>query len=323
MSITGASLDHVAVAVERWELAWPRYVGQLGGRWRSGGSSVGFAPAQLLYANQAKLELLAPHDWERNPFLRRFLDRSGPGPHHLTFIVANIEQALGEARRAGLEPVNVDLSDPEWREAFLHPRQATGIVVQLAQAAGSWEAPAPADFPVPHRQPAALHHVAHAVADLDGARALFVDLLGGTVAAEGAGPGPSPSTGSGASQPAGSGGWRYVELTWSGPLRIRLVAPEAGGAPNPVDAWLGGRAGRLHHLAFTGVTADVVAGLGGAAHSHTGTGPVPGVIPGDPEPAAVVEPDDNLGVRLVLSATGAPVARGGSGGEADEGSRPQ
>lgn len=300
MSITGASLDHVAVAVERWELAWPRYVEQLGGRWRSGGWSVGFAPAQLLYANQAKLELLAPHDWQHNPFLRRFLDRNGPGAHHLTFTVPDIELALDEARQAGLDPVNVDLSDPQWREAFLHPRQASGIVVQLAQAEGTWEVPAPEGFPAPHPQPAALHHVTHAVADLDAGRDLFVGLLGATVTGEGAVP------------DHGAGGWRWVELGWTGPLRIRLVAAEAADRPGTVGAWLGNRPGRLHHLAFTGVASDVVAALGTAAGAAARR--VPGVVPGDPDPDAVVEPDANLGVRLVLASAGAAAA----GADADE-----
>jgi hypothetical protein len=53
--------------------------------------------------------------------------------------------------------VGYDDSDPEWAEAFLHPRQALGIVVQLAEVRNGsngipppWPPPpAPADPPTP------------------------------------------------------------------------------------------------------------------------------------------------------------------------------
>src|SRR5262249_32761878 len=60
------ALDHVAVAVDRHAQAFPRYAGDLGGRWLSGGYSAGFAPAQLGFRDGIRLEILAPHDIERN-----------------------------------------------------------------------------------------------------------------------------------------------------------------------------------------------------------------------------------------------------------------
>ena len=83
----------------------------------------------------ARVEILQPWKPEDNPFLRRFLDRHGPGPHHLTFKVPDLASALDDARASGFSPVGVDLTNADWKEAFLHPRQATGIVVQMAQAA--------------------------------------------------------------------------------------------------------------------------------------------------------------------------------------------
>ena len=111
-TITGAVLDHVAVAVERWPDAWPTYAVELGGRWSSGGLNVGFGPAQLRYANGGRVEILQPWKAEDNPFLRRFLDRHGPGPHHLTFKVPDLVGALDLARDAGFAPVAVLMPDP-------------------------------------------------------------------------------------------------------------------------------------------------------------------------------------------------------------------
>jgi hypothetical protein len=44
--------------------------------------------------------------------------------------------------------VGRDDSDPEWKEAFLHPKQALGIVVQFAESTGG-EGPDPAWPPPP------------------------------------------------------------------------------------------------------------------------------------------------------------------------------
>ena len=270
-------LDHVAVAVESWSEAWPRYVTGLGGRWASGGRNIGFAPAQLAFANGARLEVLQPWEPEANPFLRRFLDHSGPGPHHLTFKVPDLAASLDEVRAAGFSPVSVDLSDPGWKEAFLHPRQAGGIVVQLAQAAGYWESPAPEGFPPPAVPAVALSHATHAVSDLEGALGLFGGLLAGAVDRS--------------AEPRAD----YEEATvrWAGPLALRLISPSA--ADGEVAEFLGGRPGRLHHLAFAVPV--------GAALSPDVAPVPPRGIPGvhdDDRPLGVVAPADNLGTRLVL-----------------------
>jgi catechol 2,3-dioxygenase-like lactoylglutathione lyase family enzyme len=289
-TIADTVLDHVALAVERWPDAWSRYAVELGGVWSSGGLNLGFGPAQLRYANGARVEILQPWHPEDNPFLRRFLDRHGPGPHHLTFKVPDLAAAIDKARDIGLSPIGVDLTHPDWKEAFIHPRQATGIVVQLAQAATAWESPPPEGFPAPRRlPPASLVRVTHAVADLDTGVALFEALLGGRRVGGGTGP---------------DGTWRFVDLEWPGPPTLRLVAPlppDPGtptGAGPPLGTWLEGLSGRLHHLVFS------ISGHGTAAPPPgRGSGPlpgVPGVLRGDGA-TAVIEPQDNLGTRLVLS----------------------
>ena len=82
------------------------------------------------------VELLEPWAAEQNDFLARFVARHGAGPHHLTFKVPDLADALERVRGAGFHPVNIDVSDPEWKEAFLMPREAHGTVVQLAESHG-------------------------------------------------------------------------------------------------------------------------------------------------------------------------------------------
>jgi hypothetical protein len=239
--IPNVDLDHVAVAVERQAQAWPRYGGDLPSSWVGGGGTPGFWSAQVQYANGMKVEVLEPYLEEQNDFLRRFLDRNGQGPHHLTFKVEDIVGAIALAEAAGYRPVGINLDNDYWKEAFLHPKDAPGVVVQLAQqaSAGDWgRDPTPDWFPDRRVEaPASLVHVAHALADLADGTRLFVDLLGGEAFAEGS-----------------AEGIRWVDLRWPGPGRIRLLAGD------PLAGWLEGRTGRVHHLAFAVADPDGVPG---------------------------------------------------------------
>jgi methylmalonyl-CoA/ethylmalonyl-CoA epimerase len=203
-------LDHVAVAVEHRHEAWPRYRRDLGGRWASSGETVGFALNQLSFDNGMRIEILRPNQVEKNDFLRRFLDHRGPGPHHLTYKVPDIEQALAVAEGAGYPAVNVDLSDPYWKEAFLHPKVAHGVVVQMAEShdEGWVPSPPPDDLPPPAAdRPADLVRVTLTVESVDDALGLFQNVLEGEPAEEGPG---------------------WVELAWPGPGRLRLVQSDDG-----------------------------------------------------------------------------------------------
>lgn len=287
-----AVLDHVAVAAQRWELTWPRYVGMLGGRWFSGGLGNGFAPCQLRFANGARLEVLAPHQTSDNPFLARFLEQHGPGPHHLTFKVPDLDNALTVVRSAGFDPVGIDRSDPGWFEAFLHPRQAGGIVVQLAQQNGDWREPAPDNFPEPATVPSSLLRATHVVADIEAAGALFVGLLGGQARHR-----SSPDA-------------TVIDVSWDGPLSLRLVGPAQPGHLSPALAsWLGGRTGRLHHVVFavpSTLTLDGATIPGSAADPDRLRGVLAGDLIGvlDSDRAiSAVAPEVNFGTRLVYTAS--------------------
>ncbi|HEV3281772.1 MAG TPA: VOC family protein [Acidimicrobiales bacterium] len=286
-TVVGVLLDHVAHAVHRWQDAWDRYAVDFGAEWSSGGMSLGFAPGQVRFANGARIELLMPHDTTANDFLERFLRSSGPGPHHLTFKVTDIAAAIEQARRSGLEPIGIDLSDPEWMEAFIHPKQATGVAVQLAQAATPWLSSPPADYPTDRRPrrdgsrltaPASLLRVTHLVTDMSVATSIFVDLLGGETVGEGR-----------------SRGLAWIDLSWGGPLGLRLVAADGQvGEPRLLE-WLDGRPGRIHHLHLCAEE----------------PGSLPDAKPvGRDELAAVTEPDGtswvvepqaNAGLRLVIT----------------------
>ena len=213
-----AILDHLAIGTPALTDGWELFGGVLGGRWAYGGDSPGFWWGQLKFGAGPKIELLTPAGGPDAAFLKRFLAARGVGPHHLNFVVDDIEEALARIRALGIEPVGVNLANPYWKEAFLHPRVAHGIVIQVAQQAGSPRAPAPRELPEPG-PPTSFDLIEHHVGDLAGATRLFRQVLDGQLE-------------------AASG--QAAELTWPGGKRIRLVRED--GLP------LGGA---LHHIRFT------------------------------------------------------------------------
>ena len=214
-----AILDHFAIATPALTDGWDLFGGVLGGTWAFGDDAPGFWWGELEFAAGPKVELLTPTGGPDAAFLERFLAAHGAGPHHLTFLVSDIEAVLARVRAFGIEPVGVNLADPNWREAFLHPRSAQGIVIQVAEQHGPPPAaPPPRELAEPG-PPARFDLIEHHVSDLDHAVRLFGDVLGGQLDAA--------STGT-------------AELTWPGGKRIRLVRQD--------DLPLGGA---LHHVRFT------------------------------------------------------------------------
>ncbi len=130
--------DHVAIAAERIEDVLP-LVELIGGRFRNGGDNDagGFRWIQFFLPGAGKVEVIAPLPaaGEGN-FLVEFLHRRGPGVHHLTFKVGDLDAALEAARDSGFEVVGHDATTyPGWKEAFLHPKSTGGTLIQLTEFA--------------------------------------------------------------------------------------------------------------------------------------------------------------------------------------------
>jgi len=213
-----AVLDHLAIGTSALTDGWDLFGGVLGGTWVYGDDAPGYWWGQLSFAAGPKIELLTPTGGPDAAFLERFLAAHGAGPHHFNFIVSDIGHSLARFQALGLEPIGVNLDHPNWKEAFLHPRSAHGIVIQVAQQAGSPRTLAPRELPEPG-PPTRFDLIEHHVGDLEGATRLFREALDGQLEAAGD---------------------HVTELTWPGGGRLRLV--REGGLP---------RGGALHHVRFT------------------------------------------------------------------------
>jgi methylmalonyl-CoA/ethylmalonyl-CoA epimerase len=131
--MTAIALDHIAIALARMADAPAVLVGALGGTpTGDGGPGHGYTWAQWRFAGGGRLEILQPRG--ADGFLHRFLAARGPGVHHVTFRVPDLGQACARAEALGHRVVGRDDSDPAWAEAFLHPKEALGLVIQLVES---------------------------------------------------------------------------------------------------------------------------------------------------------------------------------------------
>ena len=68
----------------------------------------------------------------------RFLERRGPGLHHVGYRVQDLAQALARLRTEGIALID-EVPRPGSRNttiAFVHPRSMGGVLVELVQEAG-------------------------------------------------------------------------------------------------------------------------------------------------------------------------------------------
>ncbi len=81
---------------------------------------------------QSRIELLEPYG--EDSFLHDFLDKRGPGLHHMTFQVSDFDQALNACRDQGINVFGGregHTRGGHWRETFIHPRDSQGVLVQF------------------------------------------------------------------------------------------------------------------------------------------------------------------------------------------------
>jgi methylmalonyl-CoA/ethylmalonyl-CoA epimerase len=89
--------------------------------------------ATMFEVGESKIELLKPT--RPDSPVGKFLERRGEGFHHVAFQVDDLEAALKELKESG-----VDLIDEEprvgaggTRMAFVHPRDAHGVLTELVE----------------------------------------------------------------------------------------------------------------------------------------------------------------------------------------------
>lgn len=126
-------IDHVAVCVADLEGAAAKYREALGLEPREREVvAAQQTEAWLLPLGDSNIELISPRG---NAGLEKFLEKRGPGLHHVAVEVEGIEAAL-----AFLKGIGVPLIDEAPRKgarghkvAFVHPKATGGVLVELVE----------------------------------------------------------------------------------------------------------------------------------------------------------------------------------------------
>ena len=127
-------IDHIGVATDALDGAIALYEGTLGMpiAHRETVESQG-VEAVLLDIGDGHVELLRPLG--PDTAVGKYLERRGPGLHHVAYAVDDIEGVLGKLKEAGIELID---SEPrvgirDSRVAFVHPKSTGGVLTELVE----------------------------------------------------------------------------------------------------------------------------------------------------------------------------------------------
>ena len=128
------ALDHVAVAVTNLDEALAHYrdVWELEPARVERVADQGVDEAMLKLPGSS-LQLIAPISPESA--VASFLDKRGPGLHHVAYAVADLEATLAHLRERGVALIDEHprVGGGGARIAFVHPRANGGLLVELVE----------------------------------------------------------------------------------------------------------------------------------------------------------------------------------------------
>lgn len=126
-------LDHVALAVTDYENAmdfFTRILGAVPGVSLTE-DTLKFRWEILSVGDLSRLEILNPAG--PGSFLEGFLKDKPGGIHHLTFETPDIERTKSVLEENGVPYFGYNAENPAWKELFIHPRDAFGVLIQIAE----------------------------------------------------------------------------------------------------------------------------------------------------------------------------------------------
>jgi methylmalonyl-CoA/ethylmalonyl-CoA epimerase len=130
-------IDHVAIAVADRDASAAQLAGLFGlvagAHEHVAGQKTDVAFLNAGTAEAASLELCAPAG---NESLQRFLDKKGPGLHHVCFEVDDLPATLATLKAAGVRLIDETprLGARGHWVAFLHPAATGGVLFELCAA---------------------------------------------------------------------------------------------------------------------------------------------------------------------------------------------
>jgi methylmalonyl-CoA epimerase len=128
------ALSHVAIAVREADPLVATLVDSLGAV--RGGEELlddGGLRVVFVHLGPVTLELLEPQNEAHT--VAKFLEKRGPGLHHVSFEVADLPGALARAKASGVQLIDESPRDGAHGSsvAFLHPKSLGGVLVELCE----------------------------------------------------------------------------------------------------------------------------------------------------------------------------------------------
>ena len=125
-------IEHIGIAVNSLEEAIPYYEEKLGLKCYAVEEVADQKVKTAFFmVGQTKIELLESTDPE-GP-IGKFLEKKGPGVHHLAFAVDNVNSSLNELGEKGVQLI--DKSGRKGAEGltigFLHPKSTLGVLTEI------------------------------------------------------------------------------------------------------------------------------------------------------------------------------------------------
>lgn len=128
-------ISHIGIAVNSIEEAAPFYRDVLGLEFE-GTEVVAEQKVKVAFfaVGESRIELLEPTGPD-SP-VAKFLDKHGPGIHHLAYEVSNLDQRLAALREQGIRLVDETPRGGahNTRIAFLHPKASGGVLTELCES---------------------------------------------------------------------------------------------------------------------------------------------------------------------------------------------
>lgn len=128
----GTRIAHIGIAVRALDELLPFYRDVLGLPEVPLDDADGARIAGLA-AGESLVELLEPA--EPGSPITRYIDRRGPGIHHVCFTVDDLDAALQRCRDAGVKLIDEEprVGAEGKRIAFLHPGSTGGVLIELTE----------------------------------------------------------------------------------------------------------------------------------------------------------------------------------------------
>jgi methylmalonyl-CoA/ethylmalonyl-CoA epimerase len=127
-------VDHIAIAVpdlnEATQLWRDRFGLREGERELVPGQRV---EVQMMYAGKMRIELVCPTS--NDSPVQAFLDKKGPGIHHIALAVDDCQAAISSIQAKGAQMID---SEPKkgahgTKVGFVHPKSSNGVLLELVE----------------------------------------------------------------------------------------------------------------------------------------------------------------------------------------------